>query len=242
MSGFDLKFLGTGNGFCKSLTNTCAYYKENDKILIIDCGETVISKIIDNKLFNNVKDVYFVFTHTHSDHIGSLGSTIFYLYFIKKIRVNIVINDELLYKDDIITLLKIFGTTTEMFSIVNSSQIILSFNSVNKFEFLKNRHVSEVVSYAIKIIDNKNKSYYYTGDSCDYDLLKSIVKDKSLARAYVDCSVCEREKTHLQISKIIEIVPSSIRNKIYCMHFLSKEAIIVSIRNGFKVTTKRLNI
>ena len=59
---FNLKFFGYGNGFSKNLINTSAYFKELDKLLVIDCGETVIRQIIDNTILQDIKEVYFLFT------------------------------------------------------------------------------------------------------------------------------------------------------------------------------------
>ena len=78
-----LKFIGTGSAFNQDLGNTSAYIKDGETLLLIDCGETVFQRIKEIKLLDDVKKVYIVITHNHSDHIGSLGSLVEYLYFIK---------------------------------------------------------------------------------------------------------------------------------------------------------------
>ena len=46
----ELKFLGRGSAFNVKEGNTAAYYKEGDKMLLIDCGETVFSTIVKHML------------------------------------------------------------------------------------------------------------------------------------------------------------------------------------------------
>ena len=86
-----LKFIGTGSAFNQDLGNTSAYIKDGETLLLIDCGETVFQRIKEIKLLDDVKKVYIAITHNHSDHIGSLGSLVEYLYFIKEIVPNFVL-------------------------------------------------------------------------------------------------------------------------------------------------------
>ena len=80
-----LKFIGTGSAFNTKLGNTSAYIKDNNTLLLIDCGELTFARILSLNLLDDVNEVHIAITHTHPDHIGSLGSLIFYCFFIKKI-------------------------------------------------------------------------------------------------------------------------------------------------------------
>ena len=42
-----LKFIGKGSCFNVVEVNTSAYYKNNDKLLLIDCGESVFKEMLD---------------------------------------------------------------------------------------------------------------------------------------------------------------------------------------------------
>ncbi len=88
-----LKFIGTGNAVNSEMGNTSAYIKENETLLLIDCGSTVFSRIKEINLLDDVKNVYVINTHTHNDHIGSLATLIGYLYFSKNIVTNIVLTN-----------------------------------------------------------------------------------------------------------------------------------------------------
>lgn len=43
----ELLFLGRGSGYHSTESNTLAYIKENETLLLIDCGETVFKKILE---------------------------------------------------------------------------------------------------------------------------------------------------------------------------------------------------
>lgn len=82
-----LKFLGTGSAFNTKLGNTSAYLLNNDKsaMLLFDCGETVFSKLKPILEKNkNINEFTICITHSHSDHIGSLPTLLYYLYYVYK--------------------------------------------------------------------------------------------------------------------------------------------------------------
>src|SRR5574344_116865 len=82
-----LQFLGTGSAFNTKLGNTSAYLLNNDKsaMLLFDCGETVFSKLKPILEKNkNISELTICITHSHSDHIGSLPTLLYYLYYMYK--------------------------------------------------------------------------------------------------------------------------------------------------------------
>ena len=89
-----LFFLGIGSGYHKSEGNTSAYIKNNETLLLIDCGETVFKKVLEKDLVNDVKAIYVLITHMHSDHIGSLGGFVGFCYWKYKIKTMICFNDK----------------------------------------------------------------------------------------------------------------------------------------------------
>ena len=74
-----LKFIGTGSAFNTDMINNSAFIKEETTLFIIDSGETAFARMKNLKLFDDIENVYIAITHTHSDHIGSLGSLVAYL-------------------------------------------------------------------------------------------------------------------------------------------------------------------
>lgn len=70
-----IKILGTGGAYSKLST---AYLLE--KKILIDCGQSIISSLIDNSfnssILNEIEHLFI--THIHSDHINGLESFLYY--------------------------------------------------------------------------------------------------------------------------------------------------------------------
>lgn len=103
----DLIFLGRGSAFNTCEGNTSAYFIDNNELFLIDCGESVFGELKERNILNDVSCVNILITHTHSDHVGSIGSLIMYCYYVLKIGVNIIVSKDSLYTDDITLLVRI---------------------------------------------------------------------------------------------------------------------------------------
>ena len=79
-----INFIGMGSAFNTELGNTSAFVKKNDSLILIDCGGTVFHKLQKLNMLDGLKNLYILITHTHPDHVGSLGDVIFYSYYILK--------------------------------------------------------------------------------------------------------------------------------------------------------------
>lgn len=75
-----LSFLGRGSAFNPKEGNNSAYFISDNQLFLIDCGENIFGKILENKLLDNIETINLMITHTHSDHVGSLGSLVNYAF------------------------------------------------------------------------------------------------------------------------------------------------------------------
>ena len=88
-------FTGRGSAFLTSEGNTSCYLKDKKNFLLIDCGETVFSKLKEYDLLDKSYENFIIcLTHLHPDHAGSLGSLIFYMYYIQKVKTLIIYPDK----------------------------------------------------------------------------------------------------------------------------------------------------
>ena len=85
-----LTFLGRDSGFGK--LNTSAYAIINNRLLLVDCGYTVMPKLLEFNILSSVTGIDVIITHLHADHAGSLSQLVLYSYYVFKNPVNIISN------------------------------------------------------------------------------------------------------------------------------------------------------
>ena len=217
-----LKFIGTGSAFNTKLGNTSAYIKENNTLLLLDCGELTFDRILSLNLLSDVSEVHIAVTHTHPDHIGSLGSLIFYCYFIKKIK-------PIFYaaNSDFIELLEIMGITEEHCEFNNCAfdpTVVIDSLDLGLY-FMENNHVKELMTFGILLVKNPSLEeheyiIYYSGDSCNIEdnILEAFVSGK-INYLYQDtCKADYDGNVHLSLRKLCELIPEGLRGRIFIMH------------------------
>jgi len=79
-----IEVLGVGNLFTPQITNTSFLLLPDGyggKKFLIDCGYNVFQKLVSEDYdIENINTV--IITHTHPDHVGSLGALIYYRWFV----------------------------------------------------------------------------------------------------------------------------------------------------------------
>ena len=231
-----LLFLGRGSAFNTFEGNTSAYFIDKNELFLIDCGESTFERIIERNLLNDVDCVNVMITHTHSDHVGSIGSLIMYCYFVIHKKVNIIISKDSLYKNDLINLIRIFGCTNDMYSIVFEDEFSDKYNLFNSIKFIETNHVKEISSYGI-LFNTNDGVVYYSGDTSDFNnVLDLINSDIVIDKIYVDVTSADvANNVHVFIGKLNELIPSNLRSKVYCMHINDNKCIDLALNYGFNI-------
>lgn len=215
----NLKFLGIGSAFQSSLYNNCAYVKEEDKLFLIDCGETGFEQLKRQADFSEVSDIYVVFTHTHSDHIAGLGQLVDYCEqnLGKKLNIIVPTGKEDTLKEDIVTLLDIFEIPLDKCNFLSTGEVNGQFKAFQTVEFLPTFHAPELEGKCYSLIFNTEMGkVLYTSDSVDTKYIQELV-NTDFASIYADVTLSTT--VHLSLNTLKEIVPEHLRNKVYCMHF-----------------------
>jgi len=78
----EFKFIGTGGAFDFEQGNSAAWVSLHGKQILVDCGHTVYNRL--RKLGLAAKMDYFLLTHFHDDHLGSLSTTILHQKHLRK--------------------------------------------------------------------------------------------------------------------------------------------------------------
>lgn len=232
----ELLFLGRGSAFNTSEGNNSAYFIDKNELFLIDCGESIFERIIERNLLDDISCVNVMITHTHSDHVGSIGSLIMYCYYVIHKKINIIISKDSLYRDDLINLIRIFGCTNDMYSIVYEDEFDNKYSLFNSIKYMKTNHVSQIPSYGI-LFNTSNGVVYYSGDTSDLDNISDLINsDIVIDKIYVDTtSVDVANNVHVYIGDLYELIPIDLRDKVYCMHVNDKKCCDMAIEFGFNV-------
>lgn len=137
-----IDFLGIGSAWNVEQDNTSAYIKKGNKMILIDCGETIARKIIKENILEGIEEIYILISHIHSDHIGILGTLLFYSKYNKKIKDKIVLPDDQQY---VINSLKLVDISSEVeFVDSNTLEKVFKFKS---FKILRTFQVKNLPCY-----------------------------------------------------------------------------------------------
>lgn len=236
-----LKFIGIGSAFNTDLGNTSAYIKKEDSMLLIDCGGTVFHELQKQKLLEGINHIYIVITHTHPDHVGSVGEVIFHFYYLLGKKSTIIYP----HKEHITKFLESVGVSEEMYE-------LLSMTHVNQEIYIQDQHLGEIgirhipvthvetieaYGFMLKI---QGKTLYYSGDAnkLPIEVLQGLQDDKIDAIYHDTCGLDYEGNSHMSLKKLKEIIEEPYRGKVYCMHLdkhITKEAIL---EEGFKVVKR----
>ena len=233
-----LNFLGYGGGFYPEAGSTSAYYIEGDKMLLIDCGESVFRVAKERDIFAGIKDIYFCLTHTHSDHIGSLGNFILYSALKRNIKFHVVCTPTMKYFETLETIL-IAGDCNGLYNIFPPSKINSVFREFSAMHYLLTDHSKNLPAYSIVFV-TRDGILFYSGDSCSTTHLdRYIERHTSIDEIYVDTSLYDGPgNVHLSLRTLDEHIPPELRHKVYCMHFDSPECIDAARKLGFNTVDR----
>lgn len=227
----NLNFLGRGSAFNTKEGNTSAYFIEDNNLFLIDCGESVFNILQENDLLNYQYNI--IITHTHSDHIGSLGTLISKLFYTYQIKANIIVPLNKEHLTNLLNVLKAFGCNDSMYNIIIDKEVDNKFKAFKSIRLIETKHVKDLVSFGI-LFEINDGIIYYSGDTNDLELIKNIVNNNIINKLYVDTSSIDYpENVHLYINLLKEIIPEELKSKVYCMHLDSDDCFKLIDEFGF---------
>lgn len=232
-----LQFIGRGSAFNTEEGNNSAFFIHEGELILIDCGSNIFDRLKKSGILGTIKSIRVLITHTHPDHIGSLGDLIFYSYFKmgKMGAKNLTVYAPYVLK--VPKIMKYMGVTTDYYNIKQfDSGIDMVFEgSEIKVSNVPSSHVSELLSYGY-LITVKDTVIYYSGDSNKIPRLMLDLLNKGVIQYfYQDTSYADYPgNVHLSLNKLCELVPEH-RDKVYCMHLDEGFEEFLAVDYGFNV-------
>ncbi|MCL2127574.1 MAG: MBL fold metallo-hydrolase [Treponema sp.] len=234
-----LVFLGRGAGFNPAEGSTSAYFTDKGEMFLIDSGESVFKAILKKKCLDSVTALNIFITHTHTDHVGSLGTLILYASAVKKLPVNIIVDENMGYLPGLRSLLEIYGLSKKMYRFAGVSAFTGKYSLFNSFRYVKTSHCRELQSCGI-IFETDRGVVFYSGDLHDPAPLLKVIKSRGrIDKIYIDSNNDDSPNPHhISIHRLNGLVPPELKPRVYCMHINNRSCMDDAKAYGFKVVSK----
>lgn len=231
----ELKFLGRGAAHNYKEGNTSAYFAENNELFLIDCGEDVFQKIMGKDLLENKSKIHILITHTHSDHVGSLGSLLSYTYYKLKQKVNIIVSGNEQQKKEIKRVLECFAIKEDAYSFVDAKDYENKYTSFISINYIKTEHTPTLSCFSI-IFDTFKGIIFYSGDTSEVCMLEVLLKKKGkIDKLYLDLCSDKENVVHMFIDDVKSVIPEYLISKVYAMHINDEKCKTLAISYGFNI-------
>lgn len=222
-----LNFIGIGSAFNINEGNTSAYFKIDKDLYIFDMGEDVFSRLMKKEVFNDIVKVNIFITHLHSDHVGSLGTAIAYLYLIKFNQDNSKI---CVYfpSDAISIMLSLQGINKNWYTLFTNLWDNIPIDATRKkieYSFELTEHTNDLnykkqkLTFGIEFSIKDEFAFYYSGDTNEFKpQLKNIWNYDAI---YHEVTTVENSQYHTPYTKLVEATKDFTkeqRKKIFLMH------------------------
>ncbi|WP_455717861.1 MBL fold metallo-hydrolase [Anaerosporobacter sp.] len=239
-----LTFLGTGGAFNTERGNTSAYFELGTELFIIDAGEDVFAKLINKNLFNGKTRVNIFITHLHSDHVGSLGTLIAYLY-IKAFNMDRSKVCVYFPSESINELLTIQGIKQDMYTLFINRWDELYIDGYEKqpeYIFDPTHHTDELNynnetnCFSLEFSLRDEFSFFYSGDTCEFN--EKLMNTYAFDYIYHEVTANKGATVHFQYEKLLELtkdMPADQKKKITLMHLDQDFNIEKAKADGFSI-------
>ena len=206
-----LQFLGVGSAFNVDAYNTCAYFKTEKSLFLLDCGESICNRVLKLGLMNDVENIYVFITHTHSDHIGSLEALIYYnevflhknfkIFYPRRCKLK-----KLLILTGVDFPFKIYPVPKEVDGV--------------RVDYVVQKHIPGSYGY---FFYGKDGGLFYSGDASEVNpRCVEELKSGAIDLVYHEVTT-SGSRIHTHLDKLKGCFPEELRSKVWLMHFENEE-------------------
>ncbi|MCL2570367.1 MAG: MBL fold metallo-hydrolase [Firmicutes bacterium] len=217
-----LRFLGKGSGFSLYNGNTSAFLKEGNKskqMLLIDCGGSVLNKLLRCGILDDVELLDVLLTHLHSDHAGSLPNLAQYMKWVKNSKLNIYLPENSEYINDVENMLQIGDVSPDWINLESESSLDGKYESFDRARYIKTRHSNFRPSFSLDF-ESTNGDVFYTGDTSEpTHVARKLVQGRPIKQIYADMATISGDPVHTSVNDFEILVNPSKRHLVTGMHF-----------------------
>jgi len=234
-----IEVLGVGNLFTPHITNTSFLLSDDptrygDKKFLIDCGYNVFQKLVaGNYDIKNIDTV--IITHTHPDHVGSLGALIYYRWFMFNKTTEIICGNR------VVKYLLAYLEST-VFDVLKLGEIRLNGRTDCPYELIFNNiptgfmslfevQHGNIPAYGIYL---NNEKVIFTGDTDLLNPESKIMKNANMI--FHDCIIDHYARgVHSNLKDMEISYPKEIGEKILLVHHGKKTVMPTILKNCMKL-------
>ena len=228
--------MGRGAGFNPGEGSTAAFFIDSGELFLIDAGESVFRTLLERKALDSVSALNICITHTHSDHVGSLGSLILYAFMVKKIPVNIIVDDTAAHLSGLRVLFGIYGLTENMYRFAGAAEFENRYTGFTRLRYVKTVHCNELDSCGL-LFETERGMVFYSGDMRESAPIAEIIAGgQPIYKIFVDSNNDVTPNIHhISIHRLNDIIPAGLKSKVYCMHINNSRCAEEAQAYGFNV-------
>lgn len=231
-----LKFFGCGSGFNPAMGSTSAYFIEDNTLFLLDFGDGSYRYAKELNTLDSIDTVNLFVTHTHSDHIGSIGNLMLECKHVRHIAFNLICSPDLDHFQDIVNVLNAFGGRG-FFSVIDPNTIDRLYKSFNMVRYVATQHSNDLPAYSLVFYTNDG-AVYYSGDSATMGFAEELILGGAkISALYFDVTSKTESDCHLPITTLFQLLPKEFRGRTYCMHFNDQKCIDMAKSMGFNVVS-----
>ena len=213
----DLHFLGCGAAFNPDLGNTAAYWAEGDQLLLLDCGETVFSRLLSRGALQKKKQVYAAVSHLHSDHCGSLGSLALYCKFVLDAQFTLLVPDDAAYVQALRALMGMYGVGPEDYALRPHGA--LDFSAIFSRRYVPTSHAPGMPCFSFVLETPEGGVFYSADTNTAAQLLDFLQSHGRVHRIYMEAALEDApDSVHLSLKRLTEALPPALYPVTRLMH------------------------
>lgn len=233
----NLQFLGLGSAFYTERGNTSAYLREGEKLLLLDCGESVFRSLTERQLLDGVKTVYAAISHTHTDHCGSLGSLALYCKFAGDISLKLILPaQEPEYAGTLRQLMSVFGVWEDYYGTIEDCGLDGIFSSFLTLRYVPTIHDRRMSCHSF-VFETAQGGVFFSADTAVTDTVEVFLSThENFEKVYMEATdVLIPGDVHVYMPRLERLFPPEIRKRVYLMHFRNRQCIRAAEEKGFQI-------